>query len=169
MNVDQCRATVFLHEPLRQSLATWLGGREVASMQRCALEGGHRGEHLGLPDAEGKGSFRWDECGFHIGSAHAQREGLFGSRSQAVFTTTTAASTRMSTTTRPTGGRHAADAFAPAEPERRSPTQALWALTAAVERLTDSISVAGDQAAARAVDETLRSTLPSTARTRSSA
>ncbi len=54
MNVDQCRATVFLHEPLRQSLATWLGGKEVASMQRCALNGGHRGEHLGSPDAEGK-------------------------------------------------------------------------------------------------------------------
>jgi hypothetical protein len=141
MNVDQCRATVFLHEPLRQSLATWLGGKEVASMQRCALEGGHRGEHLGLPDAEGKGSFRWDECGVHIGSAHGQRGGLFGSASEAVFTAKAAAST----TARPTGGRHAADASASDQLDRRSPTQALWALTAAVERLTDSISAAGDR------------------------
>ena len=46
-------------------------------MQRCALNGGHRGEHLGSPDAEGKASFRWDECGFHIGSAQGQRGGLF--------------------------------------------------------------------------------------------
>ena len=145
MNVDQCRATVFLHEPLRQSLATWLGGKEVASMQRCALEGGHRGEHLGFPDAEGKGSFRWDECGVHIGSAQGRRGGLFGSLSEAASTASAAAPT--STTRRPRGGRHAADASAPHEPDRRSPTHALWALTAAVERLTDSITAAGDRRA----------------------
>ncbi len=141
MNVDQCRATVFLHEPLRQSLATWLGGKEVASMQRCTLDGGHLGEHLGFPDAEGKGSFRWDECGFHIGSAHGQR----GKQSwPEASTARAAASTAMATTTRPTGGRHAAHADAPDEPSTRSPAQALWALTAAVERLTDVVSAAGD-------------------------
>src|SRR5215218_8567190 len=150
MNVDQCRATVFLHEPLRQSLATWLGGKEVASMQRCALNGGHRGEHLGCPDAEGKASFRWDECGFHIGSAQAQGRGLFASWPQSASTTRAAASTGMSRTTRPTGGRHAggrhaADADPPDESNRRSQTQALWALTAAVERLTDVVSAAGDR------------------------
>jgi hypothetical protein len=146
MNVDRCRATVFLHEPLRQSLATWLGGEEVASMQRCALNGGHRGEHLGSPDAEGKASFRWDECGFHIGSAQGQRGGLFVSRPESASAARAAASTAMSTTTRPTGGRHhAADADPPDESNRRSQTQALWALTAAVERLTDVVSAAGDR------------------------
>jgi hypothetical protein len=146
MNVDQCRATVFLHEPLRQSLATWLGGKEVASMQRCALNGGHRGEHLGSPDAEGKASFRWDECGFHIGSAQGQRGGLFASRPESASTARAAASTAMSTTTRPTGGRHyAADADPPDDSNRRSQTHALWALTAAVERLTDVVSAAGDR------------------------
>src|SRR5215217_4678540 len=63
MNVDQCSATVFLHEPLRRSLASWLDGEDVPSMQRCALRGGHRGQHVGLLDAAGSGRFRWDECG----------------------------------------------------------------------------------------------------------
>jgi hypothetical protein len=144
MNVDQCRATVFLHQPLRQSLATWLGGKEVASMQRCALDGGHRGEHLGFPDAEGRGSFRWDECGIHIGSAQGQQGGLFASWPEAT-STARAASTGMSPTTRPTAGRHAADADGPDEPNRRSPTQALWALTVAVERLTDVVGGGGDR------------------------
>jgi len=145
MNVDQCRATVFLHEPLRQSLATWLGGKEVASMQRCALNGGHRGEHLGSPDAEGKDSFRWDECGIHIGSAQGQRGGMFASWSESASTARAAASTGMSATTRPTGGRHAAHADPPDESNRRSQTQALWALTAAVDRLTDVVSAAGNR------------------------
>jgi len=146
MNVDQCRATVFLHEPLRQSLATWLGGKEVASMQRCALNRGHRGEHLGRPDAEGKASFRWDECGFHLGSAQGQRGKLFASRPESASTARAAASTAMSTTTRPTGGRHhAGGADPPDESNRRSQIQALWALTAAVERLTDVVSAAGDR------------------------
>jgi hypothetical protein len=49
MKVDECRATVFLHEPLRRSLAMWLGGKEVASMQRCALGVGHLVSTLGFP------------------------------------------------------------------------------------------------------------------------
>lgn len=85
MKVDECRATVFLHEPLRRSLAMWLGGKEVASMQRCALGVGHLvSEHLGVPDPAGRGCFRWDECGFHIGSAErrdygSSRGGTLGS------------------------------------------------------------------------------------------
>jgi hypothetical protein len=150
MNVDQCRATVFLHEPLRRSLGRWLGGKDVASMQRCALEGGHLGEHLGVPDPAGRGWFRWDEFGFHIGSAerrdYGEREGTLGARSPADFVATSTVPTGESTTTRPKGGRHAADPNASAdEPNTRSPTQALWALTAALERLADVISAAWDR------------------------
>ena len=150
MNVDQCRATVFLHEPLRRSLGRWLGGKDVASMQRCALEGGHWGEHLGVPDPAGRGWFRWDEFGLHIGSAerrdYGERGGTLGARSPADFVATSTVPTGESTTTRPKGGRHAADPNASAdEPNTRSPTQALWALTAALERLTDVISAACDR------------------------
>jgi hypothetical protein len=43
MKVDECRATVFLHEPLRRSLAMWLGGKEVASMHtECSTGAGFR-------------------------------------------------------------------------------------------------------------------------------
>jgi hypothetical protein len=150
MNVGQCRTTVFLHEPLRRSLARWLGAKEVASMQRCALEGGHLGGHVGVPDRAGRGSFRWDECGFHIGSFerpdYGQREGTLGSRSAVDFAAMSTVPTGESTTMRPKGGRHAADANASAdEPNTRSPTQALWALTAVLERLTDVISAACDR------------------------
>jgi hypothetical protein len=149
MNVDQCRATVFLHEPLRRSLAGWLGGNDVASMQRCALGGGHLGQHLGVPDPARRGWFRWDEFGFHIGSAerrdYGQRGGTLGPRSTADFAAMSAVPTGKSTTAGPKGGRHAADPNASAdEPNTRSPTQALWALTAALERLTDVISAACD-------------------------
>ncbi|ULE34065.1 hypothetical protein [Mycobacterium sp. IDR2000157661] len=129
MNVEQCRATVFLHEPLRQSLQRWLGGNEVASMQRCTLDGGHRGEHVGLPDADGTGSLRWDECGFHVGSANRWRR---EHRTE-------------STIARPTGGRHAVDTGAAEAPKPHPDTQALWALTAAVERLAASISAAREK------------------------
>lgn len=142
MNVEKCRATVFLHEPLRHSLATWLGGDEVASMQRCTLDGGHRGEHVGLPDSDGKGSLRWDECGFHLGSAdrwHREHPFVSGLDARATMST---APVGESTTARPTGGRHAAGTPAPEAPIPHSATQALWALTAAVERLTESISTA---------------------------
>jgi hypothetical protein len=151
MKVDECRATVFLHEPLRRSLARWLGGKEVASMQRCALGVGHLDEHLGVPDPAGRGWFRWDECGFHIGSAekrdYGQRGGTLGSRSAADFAAMSTVPAAESTTMRPKGGRHAADPNASAdEPNSRSPTQAIWALTAALERLTDVISAACDRA-----------------------
>lgn len=149
MNLDQCRGTVFLHEPLRRSLATWLGGEEVASMQRCTLEAGHDGEHVGVADAAGRSRFRWDELGFHIGSAeepdHGRRDGSFGSRPEPDLAAMFAVAPGKSTT-QPRRGRHAIDANATAdEPNRRSTTQALWALTAAVERLTDLISAACDR------------------------
>jgi hypothetical protein len=149
MNADQCRATVFLHDPLRRSLATWLGGRDVASMQRCALDTGHRGEHVGFPDASGRASFRWDELGFHFGSAegpdHNPREGSFGSRLEGDDLAGTFAVAPGKSTTRLEGGRHSIDANTVDKPNRRSPTQALWALTAAVEQLTDLISAACDR------------------------
>jgi hypothetical protein len=157
MDVEQCRARVFLHEPLRRSLATWLGGRNVASMQRCTLAGGHRGEHVGFPDASGRASFRWDECGVHIGSVegnhHGQPAEPFGSKPESDLTAMSAASTGGSATTRSTAGRHAADAYAVDEPDRRSPPQALWALTAAIERLTDSLSTAGDHRVSNGLSE----------------
>lgn len=149
MDVDQCRATVFLHEPLRRSLATSLGGEEVASMQRCTLERGHRGEHVGVPDAAGRGWFRWDECGIHFGSAgrgHSRPSGPFGSEPEASFTTMSTATSRKSGPAQPAGGRHAADARAfTDEPSTQMPAQALWALTAAVDRLTNVISTTCDR------------------------
>jgi len=145
MNVHQCRATTFLHEPLRRSLATWLGGAEVGSMQRCALEEGHQSEHVGLPDAAGRGRFRWDQYGFHIGSTegsdHGEGRTPFRSRQDTDFAAMFVAPPGKSTTTRPKGGRHAADAHRSVDaPNTRSPTEALWALTAAVERLADLIA-----------------------------
>lgn len=145
MNVHQCRATTFLHEPLRRSLATWLGGEAVGSMQRCTLEEGHQSEHVGVPDAAGRGRFRWDQYGFHIGSTEGSDRGEsptpFRSRQDTDFAAMFVAPPGKSTTKRPKRGRHAADADASVDkPNTRSPTQALWALTAAVERLADLIS-----------------------------
>lgn len=141
MNVEQCRATVFLHEPLR--LTAWLGGDEVASMQRCTLDSGHRGQHVGLPDPDGKGSLRWDECGVHLGSADRHRSSA--PRLHASAPTMSAAPLRNATSPRPTGGRHAAGAQTPEAPLPHSTTQALGALTAAVERLTESIAASREQ------------------------
>ena len=114
-------------------------------MQRCALEEGHQNEHVGVPDAAGRGSFRWDEYGFHIGSSegrdHRQRRTPFGSQPDTEFAAMFVVPPGTSTTRRPKGGRHAADVNASAdETNMRSPTQALWALTAAVERLADLLS-----------------------------
>jgi hypothetical protein len=149
MNVDQCRGTVFLHEPLRRSIANMVARRRGCIDATLALEAGHPGEHVGVPDATGRTRFRWDELGFHFGSAegpdHGPGEGSFGSRPEADVAGTFAAAPRTSTR-RPKSGRHAIDANATAdEPNRRSPTQALWALTAAIERLTDLISAASDR------------------------
>lgn len=150
MDVDQCRATVFLHDTLRRSFATWSGADEVASMQRCSLEHGHGGAHVAVPDAAPRGSFRWDECGVHIESAERRADGeparFGGPRPAEPDVAAMSAPSTGESTRRSTRGRHAADGKASAgEPDMQEPTQALWALIAAVDRLTHVISNACDR------------------------
>ncbi|MGV0853189.1 hypothetical protein [Mycolicibacterium phlei] len=114
MDVDRCRATVFLQEPLRRSLAAKLGG-EVVSMQRCILAEGHADAHCGVPAADGRPLLRWEGRGIRFS------ETTYGDN---------AAPGRN-------GARHAvADAVA------RDPNDALWAMAAALDRLADVISAA---------------------------
>jgi hypothetical protein len=150
MNGDRCRATLTLHDPLRRSFGTWLGGEEVASEQRCTLKGGHPGEHLGAAAPTGRGCwFRWDDSGFHLvdvaGRRHRQRReaaeparnGRWADQSAAVSASSRGRPRRQ----RRREGRHAADTSSSVpSPESESTTQALWALTAAVERLADLIA-----------------------------
>ena len=152
-NGDRCRATVTLHEPLRRSFGTWLGGKEVASAHRCRIQGAHHGEHLAAADSGGKdGWFRWDDSGVRVGGAEGsdrgRRTGLAGSpRHAASAAQSSGARSAVSTTNAaappPKAGRHASDATVPAwSPESRSPTEALWALTTALARLADVIAAA---------------------------
>jgi hypothetical protein len=135
VDVDRCRATVTLHEPLRRSFSTWLGANEVAEVHSCVLQGRHHGEHLAAaaPDG-GQCWFRWDDSGFRLGSdgSHLTSNGAGA-----------AASTTIPTAPLARRGRHASDAGAPdRSSESRSPTEALWALATAIGRLADVIAAA---------------------------
>src|SRR5271157_2995046 len=152
VDVDRCRATVTLDEPLRRSFGTWLGGKEVALLHSCVLQSGHHGDHLAAADPDGRRWwFRWDDSGLRLGGdgSHPERRGgLEGSPRHARSATrssgaSAAASTAISMTPPPRWGRHASDARAPyRSPESRSPTEALWALVTAIERLADVIAAA---------------------------
>jgi hypothetical protein len=152
VDVDRCRATVNLHEPLRRSFSTWLGGNEVAEVHSCVLQGGHHGEHLAAADpGGGRCWFRWDDSGFSLGSdgSHLKRRGgLAGSPRHAGSAATSSGASAAASTTIPTAppprrGRHASDASGPyRSSESRSPTEALWALATAIGRLADVIAAA---------------------------
>src|SRR5271167_4283239 len=145
VDVDRCRATVTLHEPLRRSFGAWSGGKQVALVHSCVLQGGHHGEHLAAADPDGgRCWFRWDDSGLRLGSdgSHLERRGdLAGSPRHARSATrssgaTAAASTAIPMTPPPRWAPHASDARAPyRSPESRSPTEALWALVTALGRL----------------------------------
>jgi hypothetical protein len=118
-------------------------------MQRCALEGGHPGEHLGVSDPTGGRRFRWDEKGIRLAAAEMRNYGQWGegSRPAAGNAATSAVPTGESHLPLITAGRHATEATVSVEDSiTRSPTRALWALTAVLERLTEVILTASDSA-----------------------
>jgi len=127
----------------------WLGGQEVPLVHRCALRVGQHSEHHAAVDAGGalRCSFRWDESGFRFG--HAAEAANRGPPRRATSATESggANSARSATkpTTQPRHRRHDADALSVRSPESRSPTQALWALTAALARLSDVIAAASER------------------------
>jgi hypothetical protein len=142
---SRCCATVTLHDPLRRSFSSRMGGREVASVQSCTLEEGHRGEHLAAADGGGQGWFRWDESGFRVGAKVPEGRGagkppaspwLAGPAVKSSGAGSEGSST-ANPTTPPKSGRHAYDAAVSSG--LRSPVEALWALAAAIARLADVI------------------------------
>jgi len=153
MDADRCRATVTLDEPLRRSLSSWSGGTEFAHVHGCVLHGGHHGQHRAMakPD-DGRCWFRWDDSGFRLGIADASHRAQWGgqepsprhagSTARSSDASSAAATTNL-TTPPPRRGRHAADSYAPyRSPEPRSPTEALWAIATALERLAGFIAAA---------------------------
>jgi hypothetical protein len=144
MDTSRCCETVTLHDPLRRSFGSWMGGREVASVHLCTLDEGHRAEHLAAADGSGQGWFRWDESGFRVGVAEVPdgggRGGLAGLPRLAGSVEPSGGSEGSSTarpTPPPKGGHHASDAAVSSG--LRSPVEALWALAAAIARLADVI------------------------------
>ncbi len=153
MDADRCRATVTLDEPLRRSLASWSGRTALAHVHGCVLRGGHHGKHRAMANPEDERCwFRWDDTGFRLGIADASHRAPWGGQHQsprhADFAARSshagsAAGTTNLTTPPPRRGRHAADANAPYRaPQPRSPTEALWAIAAALQRLADFIAAA---------------------------
>jgi hypothetical protein len=152
VDVDRCGATVTLHDPLRRSFGTWLGGKQVAPVHSCVLQGGHHGEHLAAADPDGGQCwFRWDDSGVRLAGAGPplkQGGGIAGSPRHARCSARSNGASASASTTIPTAqpqirGLHAADASAPdGSPESRSPTEALWALATALGRLADVIAAA---------------------------
>ena len=155
MDADRCRATVTFDEPLRRSLGSWSGRTELAHVHGCVLHGGHHGQHRATanPD-DGRCWFRWDDSGFRLGIADASHRAQWDGQHQCpdtrvsllsqVAPNSAAATTNL--TPSPRRERHAADANAPyRSPQPRSPTAALWAIAAALQRLADFIAAASAQ------------------------
>ncbi|WP_396906630.1 hypothetical protein [Mycolicibacterium phlei] len=132
MDVDRCRATVFLQESMRRSLAAKIGA-EVVSMQRCMLAEGHRDAHSGVPNADGRPLLRWQGRGIRLSEAtYNGTPDNNGSRHAVAEAEATPHHHH----------HHEAPAPEPAVTADHRRDDPLWAIAAALERLADAISAA---------------------------
>lgn len=135
MNGDRCYATVLLDEEVRRSLIALIGEDDVAWVQGCVLENGHRGDHLAQPQGARAPNcwVQWHDGG----QAHIRTTGRdIGSAVEPPDWEAPAPS--AFTASYPT----AAAAPQPEPATSGSQAEALWAIAAALQHLADVIAAA---------------------------
>lgn len=113
---SQCTATITIRETLLRSMAGQHGGANLPAQHRCMRVPGHTGAHRASVNRHSAHPswFRWDDWGFRLGIAVGPTASRIRSRHSRA--------------------KHASEQRTP-----DSTTEALWALVAAIDRLTAAI------------------------------